>query len=238
MKEKIKLSVKTYSSKYGLKDASMEKIANLVEQRLLARGEIAPEQMDSIIEEEVKACEPFMAMIQSEADSRQQRNTEPTPIPQANPNPNPASQIDVDALISRLQEGYTNSLATAMKPLQDKIFAMESEKSRNTMFSNVRTAFNEKYKNVRFSERQKGFLEDAWELAASNVSENTKQEDLLKAYEDRFNKSCSLAGDLVIFPTEGDGGKGDSKTDYQKLVDSVMPQEEDTSAYKSHFGIQ
>ena len=238
MKEKIKLSVKTYSSKYGLKDASREKIANLVEQRLLARGEIAPEQMDSIIEEEVKACEPFMAMIQSEADSRQQRNTEPTPIPQANPNPNPASQIDVDALISRLQEGYTNSLATAMKPLQDKIFAMESEKSRNTMFSNVRTAFNEKYKNVRFSDTQKAFLEDAWNLTTSNISENTTQDDLLKSYEDRFNKSCSIAGVSVIIPTQSNAAQGDSKTEYQKLVDSVTPQEEDTSAYKSHFGIQ
>lgn len=239
MKEKIKQSVKTYSSKYGLKDESREKIANLVEAKITARGEITPEQLDSIIEEELKSCEPFMALIQSEADSRAKRNTEPTPSPISEPKPQPqTSSIDVEALIKQIQEVNTQTLAAAIKPLQDKILAMENEKSRNSLFAEVKASFNEKYKDVRFSDMQKGFLKDAWQLASSSCNEQTTKDDLLKFYEDRFNKSCTLAGAAVIIPTGGQGGAGNDKTDYQKLVDASVPKDEDMSGYKSHFGIQ
>lgn len=239
MKEKIRLSVKTNFSKYGLKDESREKISNLVEARLQARGEISAEALDAAIEEEVKACEPFVAMIQSEADSRVQRNTPPpAPTPEPNPQPNP-NPFDMEKFMTTMAETMKAQAIEAMKPIKDELDSMKLEKTRNAMLSSVKASFEDKYKAVKFSPMQKGFLDDAWELAKNSVNENTTPETLLKSYEDRFNKSCTLAGQVVVFPVEGSDGDSQGKTDFQKMVDSIVPQDNDSaiSAFKERFGI-
>ena len=77
MDEKIKAAVKTLFSKYGLKDASIEKIVNIVKSRVEAMGTIETDKLDEIINSSVKESEPFIAIIQSEADARSRKSTDP-----------------------------------------------------------------------------------------------------------------------------------------------------------------
>lgn len=79
MDEKIKAAVKTLFSKYGLKDASIEKIVNIVKSRVEAMGTIETDKLDEIINSSVKESEPFIAIIQSEADARSRKPADPAP---------------------------------------------------------------------------------------------------------------------------------------------------------------
>lgn len=67
MKEKIRGSVKTAFSKYGLKDSSIEKLVNIVESRISKMGTI--ENEDEVIKSEVALAEPYVAIIQPEIDA-------------------------------------------------------------------------------------------------------------------------------------------------------------------------
>lgn len=238
MKEKIKLSVKTNFSKYGLKDESREKISNLVEARLQARGEIQAEALDAIIEEEVKACEPFVALIQSEADSRVSRNTPPTPAPNPNTDPQPTpAPFDMEKFMTSMADVMNKKVAEAVTPFQEKLALMEQEKTRSTMLSSVKASFEEKYKSVKFSPMQKGFLEDAWDLATNGVNDKTTAEELLKNYEDRFNKSCTLAGQVVVIPTEGGNGGNQGKSEFEQRVDKLNANDDSATSVKSALGL-
>ena len=88
MKEKIRSSVKTAYSKFGLKAESIEKIVNIVEARLTALGTQEAE-MDSALATEILAFEPFVGIIQSEVDSRKANPPAPAPTPSPAPTPNP-----------------------------------------------------------------------------------------------------------------------------------------------------
>ena len=88
MKEKIRSSVKTAYSKFGLKAESIEKIVNIVEARLTALGTQEAE-MDSALATEILAFEPFVGIIQSEVDSRKVNPPAPAPTPSPAPTPNP-----------------------------------------------------------------------------------------------------------------------------------------------------
>lgn len=70
-KEKIRQSVKTAYSKYGLKDTTIEKIANMIVDNIGAMGEI--ENEDEAVANEIAKAEAYVSMIQSEADARMRK---------------------------------------------------------------------------------------------------------------------------------------------------------------------
>ena len=84
MKEQIKALVKTAYSKFGLKEASLEKLVNIIEQKVNAMGTMEPDKLTEAINGEITAYEPFVGLIQSEVDSRVQKPTPPKP---SNPTP-------------------------------------------------------------------------------------------------------------------------------------------------------
>lgn len=84
MKEQIKALVKTAYAKFGLKEASLEKLVNIIEQKVNAMGALEPEKLTEAINGEITAYEPFVGLIQSEVDSRVQKPTPPKP---SNPTP-------------------------------------------------------------------------------------------------------------------------------------------------------
>lgn len=95
MKEKIRSSVKTAYSKFGLKAESIEKIVNIVEAKLTALG-TQEADIDSALSTEILAFEPFVGIIQSEVDSRKVNPPAPaptpTPVPTPEPKPVPAAE--------------------------------------------------------------------------------------------------------------------------------------------------
>jgi len=108
MKEKIRTSVRTAYSKFGLKEASIEKIVNIVEAKLTALGTQEAE-FDTQIALEITAFEPFVGIIQSEVDSR--KVAAPvvapiaTPVPIATPTPTPApTLLDEPEWAKRIRE--------------------------------------------------------------------------------------------------------------------------------------
>ena len=75
MKAEIQSAVKTAYLQYGLKAESIEKIVNTLESRLSAVGTIAPEELQSKINEQIELYRPVLALIQSEVDSRAKLKT-------------------------------------------------------------------------------------------------------------------------------------------------------------------
>jgi len=87
MKERIKSSVKTAYSKFGLKAENLEKLVNILDAKLKVMG-TTDETFDNVIKAELEAYEPLMVIMQSEVDSRN-RNPQPQPDPIIAPIPQP-----------------------------------------------------------------------------------------------------------------------------------------------------
>lgn len=114
-KEKIKASVKTAYSKYGLKDAELDKIVNILEKNTSVMG-ATDETFDVVIKEQLDAYEPLVGMIQSAVDSRVK--TTP-PVPPVSP---PAPEQQPQTLDARTLE-----LLESIKKRQDELDAKEAE---------------------------------------------------------------------------------------------------------------
>ena len=71
MNTKITNGVKTSYAKYGLKPKSIEELANIVEQRLIAMGaKIDDADFDTKLQSELVSVEPFIKVIQTDVDAR------------------------------------------------------------------------------------------------------------------------------------------------------------------------
>lgn len=77
-KEKIRKSVKTSFSKYGLKDSSIDKLVNIVADKITAMGTI--ENEDEVIKSEVDLAEPYIAIIQPEIDAYRAKSEAKTEV--------------------------------------------------------------------------------------------------------------------------------------------------------------
>lgn len=105
MKEQIKALVKTAYSKFGLKEASLEKLVNIIEQKVNAMGTMEPDKLTEAINGEITAYEPFVGLIQSEVDSRVQKPTPPKPSnPTPQDPPKPAEQDEMPQWAKDLQK--------------------------------------------------------------------------------------------------------------------------------------
>lgn len=120
-KEKIRQSVKTAYSKYGLKDATIEKITNMIADRIGTMGEI--ENEDEAVANEISKAEAYVSLIQSEADARMRRGQlEPqaqTPVGTQNQNPNAGEELQ-----QALQELMANQQRLEQKIAQQEQVAL------------------------------------------------------------------------------------------------------------------
>jgi len=101
MKQQITQAIKTGFLKYGLKNESIEKLVSIIEAQLAAKGTIEPENLQAAINEAVVSTEPFVALIQSEVDSRAKKPIIPIPTP-APELPTPADNPENSELLKRL----------------------------------------------------------------------------------------------------------------------------------------
>lgn len=80
MKEQIKALVKTAYSKFGLKEASLEKLVNIIEQKVNAMGTLEPDKLTEAINSQIEAHVDMLGLIQSEVDSRVTKPVSKPPI--------------------------------------------------------------------------------------------------------------------------------------------------------------
>lgn len=122
MKEQIKALVKTAYSKFGLKEASLEKLVNIIEQKVNAMGTMEPDKLTEAINGEITAYEPFVGLIQSEVDSRVQKPTPPKP---SNPTPqDPPKSTEPDEMPQ-----WAKDLQKQNEELKQKLEVADKQKS-------------------------------------------------------------------------------------------------------------
>lgn len=122
MKEQIKALVKTAYSKFGLKEASLEKLVNIIEQKVNAMGTMEPDKLTEAINGEITAYEPFVGLIQSEVDSRVQKPTPPKP---SNPTPqDPPKPAEHDEMPQ-----WAKDLQKQNEELKQKLEVADKQKS-------------------------------------------------------------------------------------------------------------
>ena len=121
MKEQIKALVKTAYSKFGLKEASLEKLVNIIEQKVNAMGTLEPDKLTEAINSEITAYEPFVGIIQSEVDSRV---VKPTPAPKPAPTPTPQ-----DPPKPAEPDGATSELEKRLKELEARLELADKQKT-------------------------------------------------------------------------------------------------------------
>lgn len=122
MKEQIKALVKTAYSKFGLKEASLEKLVNIIEQKVNAMGTMEPDKLTEAINGEITAYEPFVGLIQSEVDSRVQKPTPPKP---SNPTPqDPPKSTEQDEMPQ-----WAKDLQKQNEELKQKLEVADKQKS-------------------------------------------------------------------------------------------------------------
>ena len=143
MKEQIKALVKTAYSKFGLKEASLEKLVNIIEQKVNAMGTMEPDKLTEAINGEITAYEPFVGLIQSEVDSRVQKPTPPKP---SNPTPqDPPKSTEQDEMpqwakdLQKQNEELTQKLEVA-----DKQKSIEQIKAQAIELAKKEGATNDK----------------------------------------------------------------------------------------------
>ena len=122
MKEQIKALVKTAYSKFGLKEASLEKLVNIIEQKVNAMGTMEPDKLTEAINGEITAYEPFVGLIQSEVDSRVQKPTPPKP---SDPTPqDPPKSTEQDEMPQ-----WAKDLQKQNEELKQKLEVADKQKS-------------------------------------------------------------------------------------------------------------
>ena len=169
MKEQIKALVKTAYSKFGLKEASLEKLVNIIEQKVNAMGTLEPDKLTEAINSEITAYEPFVGIIQSEVDSRV---VKPTPAPKPAPTPTPQ-----DPPKPAEPDGATSELEKRLKELEarlelaDKQKALDQIKKQALDIAKNKGADNEKLlsKVMRLVDIEDGYT--AEQVAEKLVSE-------------------------------------------------------------------
>lgn len=194
MKEKIKQSVKTLFSKYGLKDATRDKFVNMVEASVSAMGTI--ENEDEVIATEVAKLEPFAQMVQSELDAVR-----------ASQQQNPGQQIDVPS--SQPSNPDASSIPEWAKSLMKKMEDIEHQKENEAKHA----ATNEKMQKAMEIMKNNGAVNDAVrdiamrfidvtdEMTAEQIAEkgnavyNLKYKEL---YADGYSPAPTFVGSKVV----------------------------------------
>lgn len=145
MKEQIKALVKTAYSKFGLKEASLEKLVNIIEQKVNAMGTMEPDKLTEAINGEITAYEPFVGLIQSEVDSRVQKPTpapKPAPTPTPQDPPKPAEQDEMPQWAKDLQK--QNEELKQKLEVADKQKSIEQIKAQAIELAKKEGATNDK----------------------------------------------------------------------------------------------
>lgn len=217
MKQKIKAALQQKYPQLGLADEVFEGVASAVETLITDEANIPAF---------VEGAEGMLKRYQADADklrghkklsddlaAEKQRAAEleakikelegkPTPAAPAEPTaqPAPADTPDFAKLIS-------DAVSAAVKPLQDKIDAFESEKSQ---LSVVETAKKEFFAN-KIADAYPKQRDLAWKQALKLYEANGKtwsKDDLTKEVTDSFNEFCSAVGidSQKPLPSEGNGG--------------------------------
>lgn len=118
MEEKIKSSVKTQFSKYGLKEGSIEKIVNMLVSKISGMGALDNE--DDVISAEVKAIEPLVSIIQSEADFRATKSTKSEPTQSSHLPTEQSHEEDTNERSSEALKALYDQIASIRKELDEK----------------------------------------------------------------------------------------------------------------------
>ena len=189
MKSAIQTAIKTAYLQYGLKPESIEKIATALEARLSAAGTIPAEELPTRISEAVESYRPFVAIIQSEVDSR---ITKPAPTPAPTPAPAPAPADD--------------SIAAMLKTLTEKINGLEAKDAEHKKATTKQELIaNAKKKAGESGATNSEMLNDAMRLISieDGMTEDQASQLAIKEYN-RMQSSYSKDGAVPIIPVLGD----------------------------------
>lgn len=187
MKSAITSAVKTSYLQYGLKPDSIEKIVTALEARLSAAGTIAAEELPTRISEAVESYRPFVAIIQSEVDSRI-----PKPTPPPAPAPAPAPTDD--------------SIAAMLKTLTDKIAGLENKEAEHKKAATKQELITEAFKlSGKQGATNETILKKAIRLI--DIKDDMTAEQISGLALSEYNElqsSISKDGAVPIIPALGD----------------------------------
>lgn len=187
MKAEIQSAVKTAYLQYGLKAESIEKIVNTLESRLSAVGTIAPEELQSKINEQIELYRPVLALIQSEVDSRAKPKTDP-PAP-VNP-PSPPSNDEPE---------WAKALRLKMEKIEQDGELQKKSQTKQTLIDDALRLAKAK------GATNESLLKKAIKLASIEDGMTAEQISIsaLSEYND-LQSSISSDGAVPVIPALGD----------------------------------
>lgn len=175
LEEIVKL-VKTKYYNFGLKDKNIEKLANVVKTNMEAMGAIEDEQ--AVLNQQISALEPFLAVFQSELDSR--RQPQPQPQTQPQPDPTPAPQ---PAPQPQMPEGW-----------EDIVNFVEAQKKKEQQQAQFQTRA-QLMDTVKSKISPNGVLDETtlyklFSLHSDRFTGDADVEDLAKTFQEEYNKEA------------------------------------------------
>lgn len=174
LEEIVKL-VKTKYYNFGLKDKNIEKLANVVKTNIEAMGAIEDEQ--AVLNQQISALEPFLAVFQSEFDSRRGQQPQPQPQPDPTPVPQPAPQ-------PQMPEGW-----------EDIVKFIENQKKKEQQQAQFQTRV-QLMDTVKNKISPNGVLDEAtlyklFSLHSERFTEEADIENLAKTFQEEYNKEAA-----------------------------------------------
>ena len=214
MKEQIEQAVRTSLAKYGLKANSLARIANMVETNITAMG--AVDNLDGVIQSQIKALEPMMGVFQSEIDSYRQI---PVPSPTSNIQPvpsTPASSPELEELKRLVTE--QSSFIESLKQQQQQ---QAQKASRESITKSLKTAM---FPEGVFD--QNAFDATCYERADKFV-EGADLEALKTSALENYNKRMSATNPNMLFMPQisnpgTSGGNDEAKKSVMDRIDGLI----------------
>lgn len=198
MKEKIRESVKTAFSKYGLKDSSIEKLVNIVENKISAMGTI--ENEDEVIKSEVAFAEPYIAIIQPEIDAlRNKVSTAKTEVTTSTSSANVEAENALVAEIKRIRE--------KQEQFEQQYKSFQKQSHQEQVYGNIRKAALTKDPTNQKSgwASNSGVLDMV--LATIKMDDTDTEETIFQKCQAEYNKRfVEIFGKSDSVPGVGNGG--------------------------------
>lgn len=238
MEERIKEALKQMYKHLGLSDEAFDGVASF------GKTIVTEEQG---IEAFVKGAEPMLKRIQSSLDKMRTENSalkkqieelksKQEPAKQQEPagqdpaqEPDPKQGMgDIAAIVAK---ATSEGVAAAVKPLEERLNAIESKEKTQALVSNAKAKFD----SNDYVKEYKDEATDAWERAVElNEASGNKlsEQDLCDKAMGYFNKAVSKKGVDTTKPFEAKGGSGDPKPNFSEMKSrlqerGVMPKTEE-----------
>lgn len=238
MEERIKEALKQMYKHLGLSDEAFDGVA------AFGKTIVTDEQG---IDAFVKGAEPMLKSIQSSADkmrtensalkkqieelkSKQEPAKQPEPAGQEPDKNEPDSKIDMNSLASIIAKSTSEAVASAVKPLQDRLDAIDAKEKIGALVSNAKAKFD----SNDYVKEYKDEATEAWERAVElNEASGNKlsEQELHDKAMGYFNKAVSKRGVDTTKPFESKGGSGDPTPNFAEMKarlqeSGVMPKPE------------